>query len=372
MKPDNEFTPLLQDLLCDFQTLRVSTERLDLMEKQHEKSRSTARATVEQRLQEVVAAAEPHPREIRQELIQQRKSLLETWITKLEEKIQTERANMESEHARIRDAFETKIRETITVTWFEWKTEVAQSPSEMFDDEVFMKELEEEFMKKCQIEELPQLPGGTKSMAPMAPKEVVSAVAPKEVVSAVAPKEVVPAVAPMEVVPSQEPVAVVLSEESLSKLANQNPDKVVTKRMIVPKDADKPVVQKKVNIFDRQICKGLNWSQTSDATKEVTGAAPSGPVPAVVPSAPAGADASAPNAGRAEALKQEFQRQDTSDLDKGNKDKDTLDGEPVVIEGVTYYKNAKGKLETVKQREDRLAHNSYMRFSRSLTGPHIS
>ena len=62
-------------------------------------------------------------------------------------------------------------------------------------------------------------------------------------------------------------------------------------------------------------------------------------------------------------MTREFRRLDTSDLE--NEDLEKL---KVIVDGVVMYKKPKGGLETWDEREKRLGHNSYMKFSRSFDG----
>ena len=63
---------------------------------------------------------------------------------------------------------------------------------------------------------------------------------------------------------------------------------------------------------------------------------------------------------RLSAVAAEFQRKDTSQM--------ALEEGQVMVDGVLMYRTSKGKLETLEQRNKRLAHNLYVKFSRSLEG----
>ena len=59
-----------------------------------------------------------------------------------------------------------------------------------------------------------------------------------------------------------------------------------------------------------------------------------------------------------------FQRSTTAELEEKELEKCAVQ----MPDGATMYKNAKGKLETREQRDKRLAHNTYVSFSRSFEG----
>ena len=125
------------------------------------------------------------------------------------------------------------------------------------------------------------------------------------------------------------------------------------------------MIQKKVNIFDRAVCKGLDWTdpETGNTGGETGDSIPK--AAALVPFKAAPASAPASLERRASTIQREFRRQDTTDLEQAE-----LDKIKVVIDGVEMYKH-KGKLETLEERENRLLHNSYMKFYRSFQGPKL-
>ena len=142
-------------------------------------------------------------------------------------------------------------------------------------------------------------------------------------------------------------------------------DRKVKHQVIVPKGVGTPVIQKKVNIFDRAVCKGLDWTdpETGNTGGETGDSIPK--AAALVPFKAAPASAPASLERRASTIQREFRRQDTTDLEQAE-----LDKIKVVIDGVEMYKH-KGKLETLEERENRLLHNSYMKFYRSFQGPKL-
>lgn len=360
----DEIPEVLQQLLSDFRALSSSTRRLDGSSKEHAKVLAAARATVEQQLQKVVTATEAHPREIQQEMMTQRKAVLGNWLAKTEEVVKDATEKLQHEHVEIRNAFEDRIQEAIRLAFREWKQEPALSPvMESFDDLKFMEELDAEleaqvgsiFPVACLQKD--KKAGATIDAGPMPTSTPSPEEASKEPSGENKPSGVAENMAGGQACPDD------------SKPASASVDKVSTHRLIVPKDADKPIVQKKVNIFNRQVCKDINWTDCEDQPPHVSqgsGAATTSPSPvtsqvAKAKAVPKAVPKAAPLARRAAALQMEFLRRDTSDLEI-----DQL--EQVEVDGVIMYRSEKGRLETLKQREARLAHNAYMKFSRSLTG----
>ena len=76
----------------------------------------------------------------------------------------------------------------------------------------------------------------------------------------------------------------------------------------------------------------------------------------------------------AKAVELELRRKDTSQLALGRANTRDLESEELAKcavpqeDGTILYMNKKGKLETLDEREKRLAHNSYVAFSRSFDG----
>ena len=97
-----------------------------------------------------------------------------------------------------------------------------------------------------------------------------------------------------------------------------------------------------------------------DAKPEVPAveATPATQVPAPVD--PKSMEPPAATEARLGAVAAEFQRKDTSQM--------ASDEDHVMVDGVVMYRTAKGKLETLEQRNKRLAHNLYVKFSRSFDG----
>ena len=376
-----EIPEVLQQLLSRFRDLSSSTKRLDDSSKENAKVLAAARATVEQQLQKVVMATEAHPREVQQEIMLQRKAVLKNWLAKTEELVKDAAEKLQHQHVEIRNAFEDRIQEAIHLAFREWKEEPAQSPvMESFDDLKFMEELDAELQLQVgSILPLAHLPKNKKAdetvdvgptpTSTCSAAEKLGSKTPQEPVSGEnEPSGMDENMAGGQARPDDNKTPASEDNNTPASEDNNTPasvDKVSTHRLIVPKGADKPVVQKKVNIFNRQVCKDIKWSDLDDQPPDVSqsnGSATVSPPPVTAQVAKAKAvPKAAPLARRAAALQMEFLRRDTSDLD-------IEDLEQVEVDGVTMYRNEKGKLETLKQREGRLAHNAYVRFSRSFTG----
>jgi len=385
-----DFPDDLQSLLIDFGNFNKVTSDLDALRERGKRVMAAARANVEQRVKDATLQCERLPDG--HEVLEKRKVLLTTWLKKQEEKVKEEENDLEYHHSCVRSVFETKLMEVIKWTFKEWK-ETPAPPAFLQSDEDLMAELDAGLQFLLQEDPMSK-PGVTESSIPVPmdvetpnaagaqlptnlqkPEPEVQPDALSAEKSTSKPGEKLEGEKPSsnhEVgeKPEREELSVKPGEKLEGEMPTSKPEgkpgekpgetlptsapqehlseKKVEKRVIVPKGADSKITHNKVNIFDPAICKKIKWEARSpEATPEVP--------------TPAGGD-QGKALERADTLAKEFKRMDTSDLT--TVDTDT----PVIIDGITYYKRPKtGELETVPQREARLAHNSYMRYSRSLT-----
>ena len=377
------FPQNLQDLLAEFNAMSTSTQKLGDLRRSTDKVLAAARAKAEQWTHEAGSQAQSNP--------EQKRAALKAWLIGKEESCKSNIEKLEAQHAEIRDSFESKIQEAIWMAFREWTADVASAQTQpAFNDIEFMKELDAEFealvLKESEngntacdlqvnglasatpapkaapteavvpkaaacaaLEATPTEAAVLKVVAALAPTPEATpteAVVPKAAAcatptleatptEAVVPKAAACATPTLEATPTE---AVVPKAEALSAAP-------VIKRVFVPKGAGIPIVQKKVNIFDPKVCKNIGWSET--AGENVTGDG----------SAVANTDTRSVE-DRVAAISKEYQRKDTSDLDK----------ESQPIGEIRTLNPATGKLETPEERDARLSHNAYMRFSRSFRG----
>jgi chaperonin cofactor prefoldin len=354
--------PVLEELLSQFSSLTSSTQRLAACRKENEKTLATARLTVEQRLQEVISATSCHPRDVGEDMLAQKRGVLEGWLARKEDLAKNAVEKLEAQHSEIRHVFEDKIEEAIRLAYGEWKS---TAPTLCLDDDDLLRELDADLeaalnASQPQREFLPEKPMGPEAAA----EGATSSTSP----TPGAPVLQNPPEKPDGSTPTVAVETPLQSEAVKSGAATTEGDRKVKHQIIVPKGVGIPVIQKKVNIFDPAICKGLDWNDPE--TGKSSGEKPDDSMPkaaspctALVPSPAATPSATPALERRASAIQREFRRQDTTDLDQAE-----LDKIKVIIDGKTMYKH-KGKLETWEEREARLLHNSYMKFYRSFQGP---
>ena len=334
--------PPMKQLLSTFADLTKSTHKLETTKKDNAKILATARATVEQRMQDVMTKAKGNSQQDPE--VAKKKHMLETWMLGREEETKKTEGYAQAEHNKIRDMFNDMIQDAIHRAYWDWHAEVAHAATQPFDEVDFMKDLELEFERSMKLNS-PE----TKPEVTMQPE-----VRPETTPEAPVPTQVQPDGRPDTTDQDQpegksEATAVVQpAQESNAGDQGQEagPAKRVRHQLIVPKGSDVPVVHKKVNIFDPAVQKTLNWSGQGEGQPQPPVVAP-GDVPTA----------------RVDTVQKEFKRQDTSDLQKAAADKDT-----VLMDGVKYFKKPNGGLETEEQRDHRLGKNRYMVFSRSLQG----
>jgi len=354
--------PVLEELLSQFSSLTSSTQRLAACRKENEKTLATARLTVEQRLQEVISATSCHPRDVGEDMLAQKRGVLEGWLARKEDLAKNAVEKLEAQHSEIRHVFENKIEEAIRLAYGEWKS---TAPTLCLDDDDLLRELDADLeaalnASQPQREFLPEKPMGPEAAA----EGATSSTSP----TPGAPVLQNPPEKPDGSTPAVAVETPLQSEAVKSGAATTEGDRKVKHQIIVPKGVGIPVIQKKVNIFDPAICKGLDWNDPE--TGKSSGEKPDDSMPkaaspctALVPSPAATPSATPALERRASAIQREFRRQDTTDLDQAE-----LDKIKVIIDGKTMYKH-KEKLETWEEREARLLHNSYMKFYRSFQGP---
>ena len=362
-QPTLEFPDLVKELLVDFGNFSSATSHLDKYRDQRSKVMATARATVEHRMKEASGLAD--------EMFKKRKAALETWLCGKEAEAKEREDDLELHQSSLRCIFENRIQEVIRLTFQDWQQGKATPMEIEFNDDDFLKELDAELEAGLNLNpEKPQnLQGGGENT-----KATLETVKPadKRLVEQDTMGEKPEEKPPVETTSPKGPVG-----EEGNKTGGGNTVEPHQRNVIIPKGVDVKQVHMKVNIFDREVCKAIKWSPEdggnagSSTTPAVPTAAPAtgeNTTPATdesttsaTPSAPP--TTSAPGLRRANAMTGELRRMDTSDLD--NEDLEKI---KVNVDGVVMYKKPKGGLETWDEREKRLGHNSYMRFSRSFDG----
>ena len=376
-----DFPADLQSLLVDFANLTKSASDLERLKDRQRMVMTAARSNVEQRVKEATLQCERLPNG--HDVLEKRKATLAAWLKKQEDTLKEELDNMELHHSSVRTVFETKLNAVIQWSFREWQ-QMPTPPELLQSDDQLMQDLDAEL--QALLLRSPAKPEPKESLTPAA-MEVDSGIKHPEVEPE--PQPVARSADPTSKAEEkksngpEDPTSKPPTSETGEKKGNGPEDptskpptsepgekkgngpedptlepgeklqeKTVVKRVIVPKGAETKITHNKVNIFDREVCKKIQWSATSpEATPEV-------------PTAEGGQQHDT-GLAKAEALGKEFKRQDTSDLTVANADN------AVIVDGITYFKKKNGELETLEQRDARLYHNSYMRFSRAMTGPRL-
>ena len=364
-----EFPDLLKELLIDFENFSTSTCYLDKYREHRAKLMASARATVEHRMKEASGLGD--------EMFKKRKAALETWLSGKEVEVKEREDDLELHQSSLRCIFENKIQEVIHLAFRDWQEGKTKPMDIDFNNDDFLKELDAELEAGLNMnpEKDQNTPKGDESMQTNLEKtEPVHKRLVEQGTMGEKPK--IPTLTEKpDQTPEQTTSATKPVEEEGSKTGGDNSVEPHQHRVIIPKGFDVKQVHRKVNIFDRDVCKGIKWSPEggetvagSPATPVVPAAAPAtdeNTMPATGESAAPANPLDAPARGlrRANAMTSEFRRMDTSDIEA-----EDLERIKVIVDGVVMYKKPKGGLETWDEREKRLGHNSYMRFSRSFDG----
>lgn len=374
-----EFPPIVDELLKTYRSMVVSTDDLEKINVETSKIMSTARATVEQRVQDALASTKHLDASESESILSQQKNMLESWLASKDALCKEHVEEVDVRHRHIRNTFEDKIQEVVNLAFDEWKSSRAliqtkADPTKLHQEldaelEASLSKMDTTSVDQSQLSgttstevfmKLQQVIGETleEGQVPEALKDKLVDHVQSLFKTAFEPGTSATTGGKLGETETKEDVET-RQEETLEK-----PKEPVMSRLIIPKGCDEVIVQKKFNIFDPQVVKEINWEKGSGPLTGPT----SGVVPSTAPVSEACKQPTAPTPSavlshRVAAVQQEFTRKDTTDIEKADRDKDMQ-----VVNGETFYVNPKGRLETLSEREARLAHNSFMRFSRSLQG----
>ena len=239
-----------------------------------------------------------------------KKAALENWLSKIRQTCASEVESLNAHHAHVREIFEKKIQDVVMAAYEEHKASQQvplKLPDPLADAETLHLSLDAEL-------EL--------AMSKPDPELSPSLAEPKKTVTGAFEdlQQTVEQTLQANEVPEALRAAVVDNLQTIIKDALQNPA------------APKPELRRSNAIVE---------PQHAEAEKPKD-----------------------PSAIRVEVMDSEFKRLDTSELEKRLAD----DPDAVLVDGQIFYKAPKGHLETLEKRQKRVAHNNYMKFSRSLEG----
>lgn len=321
--PPTDLPEVLQELLKSFRRMARSTKELQELKDGTYKKVTAARRAVEVRYQQEVTEGKG------EEELSKKKVAFEGWLSNKEAEAENAIAEFDQGHAEVRSAFESHIDEVINLAFDEYKDSKAK---ELNSKSTELGVLDEDSSLQASLDAELDMALASEE-APPAEKTVVQTAT--DVFSNL--QNVIGNTLQDASIPETLKSHLVESVQNFFKNSFQpEPAGEVAEKDIGEKDKKKDgEVVDKTSIDD----KNKNNQPSSEP--------------------PSGSDSH-----RVQAVQAELARKDTSQLEQEDLEKDQ-----VIVDGKVFYKTAKGKLETKEEREQRLAHNSYMRFSRSMKGP---
>ena len=390
---------IVSNALQSFQKMKASTEKLAECQEQAVKVKNAAGKTAEAKFQSILnqMLANGTDPVTAQEGLDARKKVLEKWVATRRDQADAELKDVEMEHNVVRDSFEKVVAELVTHSHREYKS-IAKRPKEapvLFDESALFKELDVE-LSGC-FDEIPprnalkQAQGEQLEPPAMKLADDPQIEAQKGETAEGGLSDVTAKTTQMTQVVLQEP-PVPNTVTGAYEAMKEAIDKVAEKSNIPPELKDslmgsvhqcvKSTLAMAMQEGDRPSADGAPGDPkvpNKDGPSQEP--APSGHLPAplqgegsngqpiVIPDGPGNGGLSA-----ARAVQLELHRKDTSQLALGRANTMDLEAEELAKcavpqeDGTVLYQNKKGKLETLEEREKRLAHNSYVAFSRSFEG----
>lgn len=317
--PLEDFPEVIQELLKSFRKLAGSTKTLEEIKDRNQKRAAIANKAVETRYQEFVTKVKEWEPEQAKDAMSKQKVVLQEWLQKAMEKGNREHEEHISYHLHVRERFESEIQDLINQAYTEYKNDKNRD----LDAKAKLLNIDAASLEASLDMELEEAMGNLSLDSE-----------------------------PIDPVPTATSVFVQLQDVIGKTLAESDSIPEALKEKLVEnvqgmfKDAfqAKPsgAETKKPNQHMNKGEAGTT-AETEDQGNENVNAENGAP--------------------RVAAVEAELRRADTSQIEQQELEKDQ-----VVVDGVVMYKTQKGKFETLEERQARLAHNSYMRFSRSFTG----
>lgn len=318
--PPTDLPEVLQELLKSFRRMARSTKELQELKDGTYKKVTAARRAVEVRYQQEVTEGKG------EEELSKKKVAFEGWLSNKEAEAEKAIAEFDQGHAEVRSAFESHIDEVINLAFDEYKESKAK---ELNSKSTELGVLDEDSSLQASLDAELDMALASEE-APPAEKTVVQTAT--DVFSNL--QNVIGNTLQDASIPETLKSHLVESVQNFFKNSFQPQPEVVEKDIGDKDKKNDGEVVDKTSIDDKK-----NNQPSSEP--------------------PSGSDSN-----RVQAVQAELARKDTSQLEQEDLEKDQ-----VIVDGKVFYKTAKGKLETKAEREQRLAHNSYMRFSRSMQGP---
>ena len=321
--PPTDLPEILQELLKSFRRMARSTKELEELKNDTYKKVTAARRAVEVRYQQEVTESKENGKYTEEEL-GKRKVALETWLSNKVAEAEVAISNFDLRHTEVRSAFESYIHEVVNLAFDEYKEnkskELNSKSTELgvADETDLQASLDAELDLALASEEAP---ADLETVVQTA-TDVFSNL--QTVIGKTLQDASVPETLKNQLMENVQGIFKASFQHSAQPAGEVDKAKIDDTK----KDSDR-----KTEIIDDKDKGNKNIpEQLGDAL-------------------------------RVQAVQAELVRKDTSQIEKEELEKDQ-----VLVEGQIFYRNPKGKLETKAERDHRLAHNSYMRFSRSMQG----
>ena len=313
-----ELPLVVKECLKDFRKFQASTGALAELKEDSETKLSAVSRSAEVKFQALAREVQSKPLDEAELYLKQRKHIIEEWVGKHQKLLEERFEKTMERHNNIRDSFEERVTDLVNIAHQEHcdnKVVCTRCIPEDAQGDL-LKELEAE-LSQTLLDKAEPMEESKETKVPSAPEGTCTEAFLKiqtAITDAFAGSNVPAATR------HAASLAMVNSLKSALSVGEKNDDEEPPKKPIVEKDQVPPTVE--------------------------------------VPPTVAG------------TLHTELQRSDTTGLNRGSTsdiEAAELERDAVVMpNGVTLYRTPKGKLETYEERQKRLAHNMYMKFSRTF------
>lgn len=347
--PSDNLPEMVVDLLKWYRKISNSTKTVEEKKVFVNKVISNANALVESRFQEAVAASKEYGEGSKEskEFLVQKKELLQTWLWRTVENAKISLEDAKAFHRNVRDTFEQLIQEVVLAAHREYKEQKDIQPLTTRAIKYMEMDVENAHASLDAAMEL-ALIEGDKSSPPVEDDKSKTATDLFMKLQGAIHETLAAGNAPDALKEKLVESVQTMFRSAFEHQPEKN--KLPEKEHVEEPSEEKESEEIPVAPVPPSGEKPLEENKSSKPLEKEAGDMPP-------PAAPSSAGQ------RALAAKREMVRKDTSELEK-----EAMIADQVVMEDGTIMYRHKGELETLAERETRLAKNSYMRFSRSFQG----
>lgn len=330
--PLEEFPEIVQSVLQSFRKFAASTKTLEELKLEKEKKVAAANKAVETRYQEMVQKVQGSDQDRVKQVLETNKKVLADWLSEKVESLQGEILQHQDFHAHNRDRFDKDISELIHAAFREYKENKNHHMNvelDIADASSLRASLDMELEVAMCGDDLDD--GPVDESVPTATSAFMQS------------QEVIGKTLDQNNIPDSLKDKLVENVQGLFKTAFEHKPAVETTKVpSLPPPASNPGGLPENETQEIGKVAGEPNTELEDKRQEL-----------------------GPAEKRLLAVTKEMERKDTTQLEhEASWEKDKVIGE----DGKVYYVTSKGVLETLEERKARLAHNSWMRFSRSFNG----